>query len=54
MTMQAPQAQIPRVFYGWHVVAACAVIACFAWGLGFYGVGIYIAALKAAHGWSVP
>jgi MFS family permease len=41
-----------RAYYGWYVVLACAVIACFAWGLGFYGVGMYLTALHVAHGWS--
>ncbi len=40
-------------FYrGWAVVAACGVIATFSWGLGFYGLGVYLHALTRIHGWS--
>ena len=40
-------------FYrGWLVVAACAVLATFSWGLGFYGLGVYLHALNHLHGWS--
>ena len=42
----------PRIYYGWIMVAACFVLAFFAWGLGFYGHGFFIAALRAEHGWS--
>lgn len=39
-------------FYdGWRVVFACFVVATFAWGLGFYGHGIYLAELQRAKGW---
>ncbi len=40
------------VFFGWYVVLACFFIALFAWGLAFYGNGVYLAALRARHGWS--
>lgn len=33
------------------MVAACFVLAFFAWGLGFYGHGFFIAALRAEHSW---
>jgi MFS family permease len=36
---------------GWRVVFACFVVATFAWGLGFYGHGIYLAELQRARGW---
>ncbi len=36
---------------GWRVVAACFVMAVFAWGFGFYGHGFYLAELQRAHGW---
>ena len=40
-------------FYrGWAVVIACAIIAAFSWGLGFYGLGVYLHALNHLHGWS--
>jgi MFS family permease len=40
-------------FYrGWSVVIACGIIASFSWGLGFYGLGVYLHALNRLHGWS--
>lgn len=42
----------PRVYHGWYVVGACGIIACFSWGLGFYGLGVYLSALRRIHGWS--
>ncbi len=36
---------------GWSVVAACGLIAACSWGLGFYGLGVYLAALHRLHGW---
>jgi sugar phosphate permease len=40
-------------FYrGWSVVIACGIIAAFSWGLGFYGLGVYLHALNHRHGWS--
>lgn len=36
---------------GWAVVAACGLIAACSWGLGFYGLGVYLAALHRLHGW---
>lgn len=35
---------------GWWVGAAF-MIALFAWGIGFYGPGIYLVALQRRHGW---
>jgi MFS family permease len=40
----------PR-YRGWRVVIACFTIAMFAWGFGFYGHGVFLAELRAAHGW---
>jgi MFS family permease len=40
------------LYWGWLVVAAAFVVAMFGFGLGFYGPGIYLVALKARHGWS--
>lgn len=37
--------------YGWVVVACGFAVALFGWGLGFYGPGVYLAALHARHGW---
>ncbi len=42
-----------RVFYGWRVVAACFIIAAFAWGLGLFGASVYLQAVTAERGWSI-
>jgi len=42
----------PRYFYGWNVLAATFVMALFSFGLGFYGLTVYIATLQTLHGWS--
>jgi len=39
------------IYHGWLVVVAAFVIACFGWGIGFYGPGIYLVALQHRHGW---
>jgi MFS family permease len=41
-----------RYFYGWNVVAATFVMALFSFGLGFYGLSVYVATLQRLHGWS--
>ena len=41
------------VFHGWRVVAACFVIASFAWALGLFGSSVYLQAVTSAHGWAV-
>jgi len=41
-----------RYFYGWNVVAATFVMAVFSFGLGFYGLSVYVATLQRLHGWS--
>jgi MFS family permease len=40
------------LYHGWLVVAAALLIAAFSWGLGFYGLGIYLVALRERFGWS--
>src|SRR5438477_8403837 len=40
----------PR-YGGWRVIFALFVFAIFAWGLGFYGHGVYLAELQRAKGW---
>jgi MFS family permease len=40
------------LYHGWLVVAAAFLIALFGWGLGFYGPGIYLVALRDRYGWS--
>ena len=39
-------------FYGWNVVGATFVMALFSFGLGFYGLTVYVAALQGLHGWA--
>jgi len=41
-----------RYFYGWNVVGATFVMALFSFGLGFYGISVYVAVLQRLHGWS--
>src|SRR5260221_1751360 len=38
---------------GWHVVWTAFVVAVFGWGVGFYGPGVYLAALHQRHGWPI-
>lgn len=38
-------------YEGWPVVGVCFLVASFAWGVGFYGQGIYLAELQRIHGW---
>ena len=38
-------------YAGWRVVAACFVMAVYAWGFCFYGHGFYLAEMKARFGW---
>jgi MFS family permease len=41
-----------RYFYGWNVVGATFVMALFSFGLGFYGLTVYLATLQRLYGWS--
>jgi len=41
-----------RYFYGWNVVGATFVMALLSFGLGFYGLSVYVASLQRLHGWS--
>jgi MFS family permease len=41
-----------RYFHGWNVVGATFVMALLSFGLGFYGVGVYVATLQRQQGWS--
>ena len=41
-----------RYFYGWNIVGATFVMALFSFGLGFYGLTVYLATLQRLHGWS--
>lgn len=48
---QSPARHGRGVFFGWKVVAAAFVLAVFAWGIGFYGPGVWLHALHAREGW---
>src|SRR5713226_4601480 len=41
-----------RYFYGWNVMGATFAMAFFSFGLGFYGLTVYVASLQRLHGWS--
>ena len=41
------------VFYGWRVVGGAFVLAVFGWGIGFYGMPVYLQAIHHDKGWSV-
>lgn len=51
--MTAERAVATGVFFGWRVVAAAFVYAVFAWGIGFYGLSVFLHAIHAARGWPV-
>lgn len=38
---------------GWPAVVACFLLGLFAWGLGFYGQGVFLAALQRLNGWPI-
>ena len=41
----------PR-YAGWRIVVACFATAVFCWGFGFYGQGVYLAALQENPAWN--
>jgi cyanate permease len=41
------------MFFGWRVVAAAFVYAVFAWGIGFYGLSVFLVVIHRARGWPV-
>lgn len=41
-----------RVYYGWYVAIACALLMFVGVGVGYYGLPIFIKPLKEEHGWS--
>jgi MFS family permease len=45
-------APLRGLYHGWVVVAFAFLVALFSWGLGFYGLGIYLVALRVRFGWS--
>ena len=45
--------EMPRgLYHGWWVVFCTFVIALYGWGLGFYGLSLYLVALTNSQGWS--
>ncbi|MDO9501075.1 hypothetical protein, partial [Falsiroseomonas sp.] len=40
-------------FRGWRVVAGAFALAVLAWGIGFYGPGVFMATLAQSRGWSL-
>jgi MFS family permease len=44
--------KVSSAYHGWWVVFCAFVIALYGWGLGFYGLSLYLVALHKAHGWS--
>ena len=42
----------PRPIAGYRVVATAFLMAVYAWGLGFYGLSVYVQFLGGPHGWS--
>lgn len=42
-----------KMYFGWWVVACAFLVATFAWGVGFYGPSIFLAALHLRRGWPV-
>jgi MFS family permease len=40
-------------FFGWRVVTGAFVLATLGWGLGFYGISIYLHEVKELRGWSI-
>ena len=41
-----------RYFYGWNVVGATFCMALLSFGVGFYGLTVYVATLQRLRGWS--
>src|SRR3954466_9509037 len=44
--------KVGNAYHGWWGVFCAFVIALYGWGLGFYGLSLYLVALSKAHGWS--
>jgi sugar phosphate permease len=51
---QPPAARVlpRRVFYGWYVAFACAVLMFVGVGVGYYGLPVFLKPLREEHGWS--
>jgi hypothetical protein len=41
------------IFFGWRVVGAAFVLAVLGWGIGFYGLPIYLQTVQQNRGWPV-
>ena len=41
-----------RLFYGWYVAIACAVLMFVGVGVGYYGLPVFLKPLRDEHGWS--
>src|SRR5678816_2911266 len=44
--------KVSTAYHGWWVVLCTFVVALYGWGLGFYGLSLYLVALHKTHGWS--
>jgi len=44
--------KVSAAYHGWWVVFCAFVVALYGWGLGFYGLSLYLVALHKTHGWS--
>ncbi|HEY1413370.1 MAG TPA: MFS transporter, partial [Rhodopila sp.] len=42
-----------QVFFGWKVVAVAFVVTTFTWGIGLYGLSIFVGEIERIRGWSV-
>jgi MFS family permease len=52
-TIAATATPMAGLYHGWLIVAVAFLVALFGFGLGFYGPGLYLVALRARFGWSV-
>ena len=43
----------PQRYPGWSVVWVAFIVAFFAWGIGFHGMGVYLQTLHATKGWPI-
>jgi predicted MFS family arabinose efflux permease len=42
-----------RTYFGWKVAWAAFLLAVFAWGVGFYGLSVFLRTLHAERGWAI-
>ena len=43
----------PQRYPGWSVVWVAFIVAFFAWGIGFHGMGVFLHTLHATEGWPI-